>query len=212
MILNIVLIGDSGHSKVITDCINSMTDYKVVAKLDDKHCKKNLLNGIIKGPLALFEEIRNEFTAKTIICIGGNDIRKNIVERLKLTENDYISIVHNNAKISDSAIIGVGTVVMPGVIINADAIVGNHVIINSNSVIEHDCIVEDFVHVSPGSIITGGVIIGEGSHIGAGSTIIPLKSVGKWSIVGAGSVIVTDIEDRVTAVGVPGKVIKREGL
>jgi acetyltransferase EpsM len=210
--LNIILIGDSGHSKVITDSVHSINGFQVVAKLDDKHLEKHFDEGSIRGPLSILQELKIEYSAKIFIAIGGNTVRKKLVDKFNLSENDFISIIHGKAIISESATIGVGTVVMPGVVINADARIGKHVILNTNSVIEHDCFIGDYVHISPGSIITGVVSIGEGSHIGAGTTIIPLKSVGKWSVVGAGSVVVKDIEDRVTAVGVPARVIKREGL
>lgn len=210
--MNIILIGDSGHAKVITDCVHSIKGFQVVAKLDDKHLEKHFAGGFLKGPLAILPEIMIEYSAKVLIAIGSNEIRKNIIDNCNLADSDFVSIVHENALISDSAIIGFGSVVMPGVVINADARIGKHAILNTNSVVEHDCFVGDYGHISPGSILTGGVSVGEGSHIGAGSTIIPLKSVGNWSVIGAGSVVVSDIEDRVTAVGVPARVIKREGL
>lgn len=210
--MNIILVGDSGHAKVITDCVHSIKGFKVVAKLDNKYIEEQFADGIINGPLAILQDVMIEYSAKIIIAIGNNKVRKNLFENFNIADSDFISIVHENAIISDSAVIGNGSVVMPGVVINADARIGNHVILNTNSIIEHDCIVGDFGHISPGSILTGGVSVGEGSHIGAGSTIIPLKSVGNWSVIGAGSVVVSDIEDRVTAVGVPAKVIKREGL
>lgn len=210
--MNIILIGDSGHAKVITDCVHSIKGFQVVAKLDDKHSEKHFAEGIIKGPLAILQELMIEYSAKVVIAIGANHLRKKIVDKFNLDDLDFASIVHENAVISDRATINAGTIVMPGVVINADARIGKHVILNTNSVIEHDCTVGDYCHISPGSILTGGVRVGMGSHIGAGSTIIPLKSVGKWSVVGAGSVVISDIEDRVTAVGVPARVIKREGL
>lgn len=210
--MNIILIGDSGHSKVIADCVHSIKGFQVVAKLDDKHSEKHLAEGIIKGPLAVLQELMIEYSAKIIIAIGANHLRKKIVDKFNLSDSDFGSIIHQNAVISDSAQIGAGTIVMPGAVVNANAKIGKHVIINSNSVIEHDCTIGDYCHISPGSILTGGVRIGKGSHVGAGSTIIPLKSVGDWSVVGAGSVVISDIEDQVTAVGVPAKVIKREGL
>ncbi|WP_075618322.1 acetyltransferase [Paenisporosarcina indica] len=210
--MNIILIGDSGHAKVITDCVHSIESFKVVAKLDDKYTEKHFVEGLIRGPLNILHELKIEYSAKILIAIGGNNIRKKIIDNLNLQDNDLISIVHENTTISDSAKIGEGTIVMPGVVINADARIGKHVILNTNCVIEHDCVVGDYSHVSPGSILTGGVTVGEGSHIGAGSTIIPMKSIGVWSVIGAGSVVITHIGDRVTAVGVPAKVIKREGL
>lgn len=210
--MNIVLIGDSGHAKVVQDCVQTMKGYRIIAALDDKYQEKHFADGMIKGSLAILNQIILEYSAKIFIAIGDNKIRKKIVDNYDLKTEDFISIVHNTSVISNNALIGVGTVVMPGAVVNANAKIGNYVIVNSNSVVEHDCIIEQYAHISPGSIVTGGVSIGEGTHVGAGTTIIPLQSVGDWSVIGAGSVVVTSIGDRVTAVGTPAKVIKREGL
>lgn len=204
----IILIGDSGHAKVIEDCIISQGG-KVIAKLDDRY-KARISDGVIlKGPIELFQEILNE-DIKVVISIGSNHIRKKIVERLGLSPDKYATIVHNSANVSKTAKLGYGTVIMPGAIVNADALIGNHIIVNSNSVIEHDCVIDDFGHISPGVILTGNVKVGEGSHIGAGVSVIPGIKVGSWSIVGAGAVVTSNIESNVTAVGIPAKVIKRE--
>lgn len=207
---NYILIGDSGHGKVIEDCIRANGE-QVIAKLDDKYQSRFQEGPYLKGPLSIIKELVNENT-KVIISIGHNAIRKKIVERLQLEEDKYGIVIHPSAIISPSVTVENGTVIMPNVVINADSKIGRHAILNTSCIVEHDCIVEDFVHISPSAVLTGGVIIQVGTHMGAKSTIIPMVNVGKWSIVGAGSVIIENIPDHVTAVGVPTKVIKKEGL
>ena len=209
----IVIIGDSGHAKVIADVVNSNDNMKVYAKLDDKYTKVFVEDNLIKGPVShLCELIKVDRSLGIIVGIGSNMVRKKIVDELGLDCEQYISAIHATAIVSPSVEIGLGTIVMPGTIINADAKIGNHVIVNSGAVVEHDCIIGDYGHVSPLTVLTGGVSIGEGTHIGAGASMIPLVKVGQWSIVGAGAVVVSDIEDRVTVVGAPARIIKREGL
>lgn len=210
MLEKIILIGDSGHAKVIEDCILSQGS-SVIAKLDDRYKERFHENHLIKGPFAIVEDLLTD-GVKVVISIGSNVIRKRIVERLNIANEKYAIIVHRRAIVCNSANVGHGTVIMPGVIVNADASIGCHTIINSNSVVEHDCVVEDFTHISPGAILTGNVKVGRGSHVGAGSTIIPGIEIGSWTTVGAGSSVISNIESNVTAVGVPAKVIKREGF
>lgn len=205
--MNIILIGDSGHGKVIADIVRSNGD-KVVAKLDDKYNGNFIENSCFYGSVSKVNELIEEHQAKVIISIGSNSIRKKVVERLTLSKEQYATSIHKQAIISPSAKVGSGTVIMPGAIVNAEAQIGEHSIINSNSVIEHECVIGHFSHISPGSIMTGGVELCEGVHIGAGATVIPLKKVGQWSVVGAGSVVTDDIKEFSTAVGIPAKVIK----
>lgn len=207
--MNIILIGDSGHARVIADNIISSGN-QVIARLDDKYNELFKEDDCWFGPSSEVHSLIEKENAKVIIAIGANAIRRKIVERLALESSQYATVIHKEAIVSPSATIGFGTVVMPGVIVNAAATIGDHVILNTRLVIEHDCIVEDYAHVSPGSMVTGGVKIREGVHVGAGATVIPTKEIGQWSVVGAGSVVIDDIEEFSTAVGVPARVIKKE--
>lgn len=205
-----ILIGDSGHSKVIEDSINASGN-QVVAKLDDKYESTFQTGPYLKGPLSAMKQVLKD-DRKVIISIGNNKVRQKIVERLQLNETDYGVVIHPNAIISPTARIGFGTVIMPKAVVNADSIIGSHVILNTGSIVEHDCQINHYVHISPSAVLTGGVIINEGTQVGANSTVNPLVEVGKWSIIGAGSVVIRDIPDHVTVVGVPTKVNKKEGF
>ncbi|MBO0602537.1 acetyltransferase [Sporosarcina sp. E16_3] len=208
----VVIIGDGGHGKVVADIVNSNSDMIVYAILDDKHVEAFIENGILNGPIShVTKLIDSNQDIRVVFGIGSNAARKKIFAELEISPDKYIRAIHSSAIVSPSAKIGNGAVVMPGVIINVDAIIEEHVIVNSGCVVEHDCVVSKFSHISPLAVLTGGVRIGEGTHIGAGASVIPLKTIGAWTVVGAGAVVVSDIEDRVTVVGSPARVIKREG-
>lgn len=204
-----ILIGDSGHSKVIQDCIMSNGDI-VIAKLDDKYSSPFKEGPFMKGPISFLESILTP-GIEVIIAIGLNSVRKKLSNDLVGKGIKFGTVIHKKSVISPSAIIGIGSVVMPGSVINADAVIGNHVIINSNSTIEHDCVVMDYSHISPNAVLTGNVKVGEGCHVGAGSSIIPSVIIGDWSIIGAGSTVINDISDNVTAVGSPAKEVRKKG-
>ncbi|MFJ7934424.1 acetyltransferase [Sporosarcina sp. NPDC096371] len=209
----IVIIGDSGHAKVISDIVNSNDDLSVYAKLDDKYQEVFVEDGLLKGPVSHLQELmKSELQIRVVVGIGSNVVRQKIVSNLGLSSEAYISVIHASAIVSPSAKIGNGTVVMPGAIVNADTNIGDHVIVNSGCVVEHDCAIGNYAHISPRAALTGGTTIGEGAHIGASASVIPLKTVGAWSTVGAGAVVISDIEDKVTVVGTPARVVKREGL
>lgn len=197
---NIVLYGASGHCKVIIDILE-MNNEKIFKIIDDNPKYNNILSKKIINS--------NEFVISKshilIICIGNNFIRKKLAVKLKVK---FKKAIHPNALISKYSIIGDGTVVMAGVIINADSKIGQHCIINTGSVIEHDCNIHNFVHVCPNVSLGGGVEIQEGTQIGIGATIIHGIKVGKWAIIGAGSIIIKDVPDFAIVVGNPGKIIK----
>lgn len=191
------LYGASGHAKVIIDILKSQ-GIVVEAIYDDNENIHELL-----GIKVLQHE---EIASPLIISIGNNKIRKKIVEKLTV---DYSLAIHSSSIISPFTILGIGTVVMQGAILQSGVVVGKHCIINTGATVDHDCELQDFVHISPNTTLCGNVFVGEGTHIGAGSVVIPNVKIGKWCVIGAGSVVTKDIPDNVLAVGNRCKVIKQ---
>lgn len=202
----LILIGDSGHAKVI-EHVAIRAGWKVIAKLDDKYSEKILdSKGQIKGPTKIISDLLEEETY-VLIAIGANRVRKFIFEKLNLPIEMYATVVDPSAIISEDTLIGYGTCIMPNSVVNPSVIIGNHVILNTRCVVEHDNIIEDYVHISPGSTLTGNVTVEEGCHIGAGATLIPSVHIGSWSVVGAGSTVIRNVENDVTVVGTPSRVL-----
>lgn len=205
----ICMIGHGGHSKVVEDIINTSNQHLIIACLDDKYSKIEKKNGIIYGPVTLASHLAVDEALDFIIAIGNNQIRKKVEDRLQLPDNRYAVLIHSSAIISPSVSIGNGSVIMPGVVINADTKIGMHTIINTGAVVEHDNVIGSFVHICPKAVLTGSVKIGEGSLIGAGTAIIPGRSIGKWCMIGAGSTVIRDIQSRQKAAGVPAIIIDK---
>ncbi|WP_261306565.1 acetyltransferase [Paenibacillus andongensis] len=208
--MDLVVIGEGGHGKVIRELIHSKRDYKIIAILDDKYDELTVTNDIYIGPISSAHDLMNRMNhLKFIIAIGNNEVRKLIVSKLGLSKENYISLIHDTAVISPSASIGDGTVVMAGTIVNAEAVIGDHVIINSGAIVEHDNQLGDYVHVAPKATLTGSVIAETGAMIGAGATIIPGKKVGEWAVIGAGATVISDVPSYRSAVGTPARLIAK---
>src|SRR5699024_1547829 len=116
--MDVILLGDGGHSKVIQEMIHLQTDYRIIAILDDKYELLYKEDHKIYGPLGYLNKIISVKT-KVVIAIGDNTTRKQLSERLFMPADKYLTVVHPSAIISNSATIGHGTVVMPGVCVNA---------------------------------------------------------------------------------------------
>ncbi|ASF38486.1 acetyltransferase [Halobacillus halophilus] len=207
--MEIILIGDGGHSKVIQDIIIAENKHKIVAVLDEKYLGIHKENGIIYGPFTNLNQLNNQ-DSRVLIAIGNNQIRKKIVREIKLDENQFISVIHPSAIISPSAKIAPGTVVMPNAVINANAVIHSHCIINTGVIVEHDCTIFNYSHLSPRVTLTGNVTVGEGANIGAATTAIPGVTIGEWSVIGAGATVIRDIPGYQKAVGCPAKVMNAE--
>lgn len=191
------LYGASGHAKVIMDILKANC-VKIEGLIDDNPDIIELLGYPVYH--------QRTDLSPMIVSIGNNAIRKHIVEKLPV---EFGQAIHPTAIVSHTAIIGEGTVVMQGVIVQACTRIGKHCIINTGASVDHECIVEDFVHISPHATLCGNVHVGEGSWVAAGTVVLPGVKIGKWSVIGAGSVVSKDIPDGVLAVGNRCKVIKK---
>jgi acetyltransferase EpsM len=210
--MNIAIIGQGGHSKVIQDIISTNKNIKIVGYFDDKFYDFKTENGIYYGPVSCASLLLNHFEdIRFMIAIGNNKVRRAVVEKLGIPSEYYAILVHESAWISSSAVIENGSVVMANAVINAGVRIGKHSIINTCAVIEHDNELGDFVHISPNATLTGTVVINDGVHIGAGAVIIPTIKIGEWSIVGAGATVIHDLPANCTAVGVPAKIKMKVG-
>lgn len=202
MCKEVIIIGAGGHAKVICDIIRKSGD-KAVGFLDDSISEGTVIMGMsVLGKTNKIGEYKNK---EFIIGIGNNTVRKMFSE--KYSDIHFYTAVHPSAVISEGVIIGKGSCVMAGAVINACAHIGEHCIINSSATVEHDCFVGDFSHVSPGAVLCGTVKCGKGVHIGAGAVVKNNIDITDNVIIGAGAVVVKNITNTGTYVGVPAKKI-----
>jgi sugar O-acyltransferase (sialic acid O-acetyltransferase NeuD family) len=118
---------------------------------------------------------------------------------------NFTSLISSNAKISQSAKIGKGSIIQSFVNISCDSTLGEFVKCNTFANIMHDVKIGDFTTIAPNAVILGNVKIGRGCYIGANATILPNISISDNVIVGAGSVVTKNIESNKTVYGVPAK-------
>lgn len=202
----IFVFGASGHSKVVIDIIEKQGLYDIEFLVDDDLSLKGTdffgypVVGGKEDILAL-----RDAPQKAIVAIGSNAARCKVSAWLSENSFEKVSAVHPSAQLSRGVQMGVGSVIMAGVCINADTVVGEDVIINTRVSVDHDCVIGDYVHLAPGSTLCGTVTVGEQSFVCAGATVIPNLTVGSNVVVEAGSTVVNDLPDGVIVVGNPAK-------
>lgn len=207
--MDYILIGNSGHARVIRDCIEANGD-RIFAILDDKDAIPSMDGDIFRGPLSEMSRLLEIDHRRVILAYSDNGVRKQLVDFLQLPSEKYGIVIHPKAVVSHYSEIGAGSVVLPGAVVNSGAVIGKHCILNSQSVVEHESVLKDYVHVSTGASITREVVVETGVSLGANSTIIPNRTIGEWSIVGAGSAVIADLPAGCTAVGCPAKILDKE--
>lgn len=192
MTLSIDVIGAGGHAKVVIDALQK-----------SGHSLQHVFN------LPLPPSWAEQEKCAAIIAIGDNRLRQEISQKYSDSEVQWVNVIHPSAIIHEMVILGKGTYVGAGVIIQPDVHIGDHCIINTGAIIEHDSVIQDYAHLGPRTTLTGAVEIGEGCFIGAGSTIIPQQKVGEWSLIGAGSTVIKSIPSHSKAWGTPCRIVKK---
>ena len=168
---DIILIGGGGHCKAVIDVIEQEDLFNIIGIID----KPELLGKNIFGYKVIGNdsELNNLVKRCTNALITIGQIR-NPLPRINLFDTvlklgfTLPTIVSPRAYISQYASIGMGSIIMHDVIINAGAIIGNNCIINTKSIVEHDSKIGNHCHVSTSAVVNGGVIVGNGSFIGSG--------------------------------------------
>ena len=200
----LVIIGASGHGKVIAD-IAKKNGYEEIAFLDDNEDVTTCAGCKVVGTS---KDILNFSNRDFFVAIGNARIRKMVMQKLIDNGLNIVTLIHPNAVVDESVKLGFGTVVMAGAVINAEAEIGNGAIINTCSSVDHDCRIGDYVHISVGSHVCGTVTIKDNTWVGAGSTVINNVSICEDCLIGIGAAVVDNIGEKGTYVGVPARKIK----
>ena len=195
----LIIIGASGHGKVIAD-IAVRNGYEDIVFLDDDENAQECAGFPVIGKTLKAKEMDGD----KIVAIGNPKIRERVQEEI----SGVITLIHPDAVISRRVEIGEGSVIMAGAVINTDVVIGEGCIINTGASVDHDCRVGDFVHISVGAHVAGTCCIGERSWVGAGAVVSNNVSICNDCMIGAGAVLIKDIKKPGTYIGAPAKQIK----
>lgn len=209
-----VIWGSSGHAKVLASLI-ALYSGRVVALFDRDPKARSVLTGVPLhiGVEGLSNWIENEWGHSEIFglaAIGGALGRDRLeVQHLFRTHGIKVEpIVHPDASVCATAVVGSGTQILAQAIVSSDARIGEGCIINHGAAADHECHLGDGVHLGPGSTLCGCVHVGKNVLIGAGAVVLPRVSVGDNAVVGAGAVVTRDLPAGVVAVGCPARPVR----
>lgn len=205
----IIILGSGGHGKVVKE-IAEACGYEVIGFVgDNKPVGTKILDKKVLCRIEDIGTLKSE-TLNLAVAVGANTVREKRAKQV--LEMGFVTpaLVHPSCIFSKSAEVGMGTVIMAGTVVNSEAYIGDFCIINTGATVDHDCRVGDFCHISPGANLGGEVTIRDYTWVGVGAAVRECITIGKNVMIGGSAFVACDIEDNVTAVGVPAKVMKRD--
>lgn len=210
---SVVIVGAGGFGREVLEIFKDENriskSWNILGFVDEnRQLHGKVLNGYpVLGGLDWLRAHNSE-NLGCVVAIGTCETRKQVVERLEEIGVNFHNAVHPSVIMSDSVQMGTDVIICAGSILTVNIKIGDHVHININSTIGHDAVIGRYCTINPIVAINGNNHLGEGVYVGTGATFIQGISIGSWSTIGAGAVVIGDIPEKVTAVGVPAKVIK----
>lgn len=196
----LLIIGASGHGKVVADIAMKMGKWKEIVFVDDAIDHSVLGHKVIGKTKDIWGYIEH---SDIFVAIGNNDIREKLQNQLESGGATIPVLIHPQAMIGAGTKIESGTIVMAGAVINSCVQINKGCIINTGATIDHDSVIEEYVHISPGSHLAGKVKVGRKTWLGIGTVISNNVYIVDNCMLGAGAVVVKDIVEPGTYVGVP---------
>jgi sugar O-acyltransferase (sialic acid O-acetyltransferase NeuD family) len=208
----VVVVGASGHGKVLCDVIEKVGIVDLVGLVDE--------DPDIVGTFAGHEVLGNESdlpnivqahgVSGAIVAIGDNWVRAQVVARIRTTlpKLQFPSIVSPSAEIAQDVEIGEGCFIGPGAVVNTGSRVGSFCILNTRAAVDHDGVLAEYCSLAPNVALGGNVQIGAYTAISLGANVTHAVRIGEHSVIGAGALVLRDIGDHVVAYGAPARMVR----
>ncbi len=192
----LLLLGGGGHCRSCIDTIEAQGLYEIVGVVQPKNKGGNEGLGYpIVGCDDDLQALLTE-TPAAIITVGQiktPDTRTRLFNLLKTLKAELPVIKSPFSYCSPRAVVGEGTILLHGSLVNACVEIGANCIINSMALIEHDAKIANHCHIATGARVNGGVVIGNGSFVGSGCVIREGVQIGERAVIAAGVIVLQDI-------------------
>lgn len=111
---------------------------------------------------------------KEMLLVNGPDsskVKRVLAKKYGDAGFSFATIVSPRAYVSNSAVIGEGSIIQSGVSISSNSYIGKFCKLNYNSIVMHDVTIGNYTIIAPNAVILGRATIGDDVYIGANSTI-----------------------------------------
>jgi sugar O-acyltransferase (sialic acid O-acetyltransferase NeuD family) len=207
MMQKILILGTGDYASVAAEVIHETPGFQVVGfveNLDRARCQIRI-EGL---PVYWLEEAGALAGECKAVCSLATVRRRGYIEQASAMGFGFATVIHPSARVPASARLGDGCFLEPGVILSTRTELGAHVRVNRGVTVGHDTLIGDYCTLQPGVNIAGRCRLGDGVYVGIGATVVDHISIGQLSVIGAGAVVLTDLPERVLAVGIPARAVK----
>lgn len=167
----LLVLGAGGHGRSVAESAELSGQFEVVGFLDDAvPLGERVLGCHVLGSVASIAD-HCRLADHAIVAIGNNAVREKLMQQLTEAGYAMATVVHPQAFVSPSAVVGHGSVIMAGAIVGTEARLGVGIIVNCGAVVDHHTTVEDFGHLGINASMAGGTVLGRSAWMQAGAAL-----------------------------------------
>ena len=190
---DIILVGGGGHCRSCIDVIEESGEFSIAGIVEKPGQTPDdpVLGYDVIGNDNDVEDLKKtcDYALVTIGQIGLSTVRGTLFDRLKKLGFSLPAVISPTAYVSRHALVGEGSIVMHGAVVNAGARIGENVILNSCCLIEHDVEIGNHCHIATSAVVNGDARIGSGCFIGSGAVVVQGVDLPANSFCKAGSLV-----------------------
>lgn len=209
MNLPVIVLGAGGHAKVLINALQ-LCSVEILGITDPDPSLAG--QSVLGVPVIGTDDEVKSYSSEGVRLVNGLGsvglpwARRMLFEKWRKSGFFFSPVIHPSAVVAADALVGEGSQIMAGAVLQPGVCLGANVIINTRASLDHDCRIGSHTHIAPGVTLSGGVHVGIGTHVGTGTSVVQGVSIGDITLLGAGSVVLIDIPAGVKAYGCPAKV------
>lgn len=202
------IVGCGGHAKVIASMIVAGDRFEIGSFIDRAPTDgTRFLDRPVVAEGAFLAAGAGEAVA---FGLGEWRHRADAVARFEAAGfSRFPAIVAPSAIVAPDVLIGEGSVLMPGVCVNAGSEIGDFCVLNTGAILDHDGSLGRGAALAPGVTVGGGCRIGAGAYVGIGASVSHGRTLGDGAVLGGGSFLKEDAGAGEFWAGVPARFVRR---
>lgn len=194
---DILIIGGRGGAKMIIDAIRSRSEWNIKGIIDSALIPGETILGVeVLGDEDLLADLKLKGFKKIVLSFSNlQDLKSRNVVYQRMKANGFIfpNIIHNNAVIEESAVLGEGNIVLAMAMVGSEATLGNINYVNTGALLCHDAKIGDNNHFAPNSVVAGRVKVEDNILFGMCVTTFYDINIGSNSILNNGVSVIRDL-------------------
>lgn len=206
----LIIIGAGGMGRTMFDLAREShgygTEFEMFGFIDDNLDALTKFHNYppVIGTISDYKPNNDE----VFVCSIGGHSRKGCIERMLAKGAEFISLIHETARIGTNVDMGKGTLVGSYTIIAADAKIGDYNFIQSMTIIGHDCVIGSWNRIDSQVMMVGATEIGDENMIHTGAMLNHDVKIGDRCVIGAHSFVSMDVESGSTMFAMPARRLK----